>query len=233
MKLRKKVAIQIRTIRQEIQSRNALIGKSESGSTQTVKMGKDIRNGLKDVTRDVEVLEQLQKKEQENLEDRKLRKKKVKPEEEEEVKERASIVVLCKEHIEECKRFERSVRGTITGVYVDVPTDPTITTLPSIDGGQILLDQDAEIDSKVGQVSIAVARVKEMAVGLGQEIEMQGQMIGDLHEKVVKTTDQLESLNKRLKKTLAGVRKADRFCIDIIILVVILAIGGYIYNLFT
>jgi len=74
--------------------------------------------------------------------------------------------------------------------------------------------------------------LKDMANEMGKEIEMQGMMIDELDHKVEKTNAKLINLNKRLKKTLESVRKADRFCIDIILLVVILAIGGYLYNVF-
>jgi len=62
---------------------------------------------------------------------------------------------------------------------------------------------------------------------------MQEMMINELDRKVETTNAKLLNLNKRLKKTLEQVRKADRFCIDIILLIVVLAIGGYLYNVFS
>jgi len=235
-KLRKKVAQDLRHIREQIQERNALMGKTDMGNTTTVKMGRDIRNGLKDIIKEADELESMQKREVEKLEKKKLKNKPVDPKEEEEAKNREEIVLLCRQHIEECKRLEKQVRG-VTGVFTDNNTnEPLITSLPDIDGDegfQLLRRQDQQIDEELERASKGVAVLKDIAIEMGKEVEMQEMMIDELGKKVEKTNAKLINLNKRLKKTLQDVRKADRFCIDIILLVVILAIGGYLYNAFT
>lgn len=237
-KLRKKIAVDIKKIREQIEERNKLFSKSDSANTQTVRMGKEIRNALKDVSKEIEVLEQMQNKDAEKIENKKLRRKEVDPEEEKEVLvNREEIVKLCKQHIEECRKMERSIRGTASAVFNDIGENdkPTVTSLPDIDGDegfQLLHRQDKDIDEKLDRVSQGVSVLKEMAVEMGKEIELQEVIIDELDKKVDATNEQLLNLNKRMKKVLERVRKADRFCIDIIILVVILAIAGYIYNLF-
>jgi len=235
-KLRKKVAQDLRLIREQIQERNALMGKTDMGNTTTVKMGRDIRNGLKDVIKEADELESMQKREVEKLEKKKLKNKPVDPKEEEEVKNREEIVLLCRQHIEECKKLEKQVRG-VTGVFTDSNTnEPVITSLPDIDGDegfQLLRKQDEEIDAEIEVASKGVAILKEIAISMGQEVEMQGKMIEETERNVERANVKLINLNKRLKKTLQSVRKADRFCIDIILLIVLLAIGGYLYNVFS
>jgi len=117
--------------------------------------------------------------------------------------------------------LERAVRGTATSVFIDSnASDPTITSLPEIDGDpgfQLLLDQDREIDQVLDDISKGVGVLKEMAHGMSQEIEMQEAIIDELDTKVEKNVNQLLGLNKRMKKTLENVRKADRFCIDLIL----------------
>jgi len=61
-KLRKKVAIDLRKVREQIQERNELMGKNDMGNAVTVRMGRDIRNGLKDVMKETDELEAMQKK---------------------------------------------------------------------------------------------------------------------------------------------------------------------------
>jgi len=237
-KLRKKVAIDLRKVREQIQERNELMGKNDMGNAVTVRMGRDIRNGLKDVMKETDELEAMQKKQEEKLEDRKLRHKEIKPEEEEEIERKKEIVDLCRQHIEECKRLEKQVRGN-TGYSFSESTknqDVIITSLPDIDGDegfQLLRLQDQEIDEKLEQVSRGVKDLETMAKEMGKEIDMQGMMIGEVESKVEIANEKLANLNKRLKKTLAAYRKPSRFCIDIILLVVLLAIGGYLYNTFS
>jgi len=183
-------------------------------------------------------LKPCKKKQEEKLEDRKLRHKEIKPEEEEEIERKKEIVDLCRQHIEECKRLEKQVRGN-TGYSFSESTknqDVIITSLPDIDGDegfQLLRLQDQEIDEKLEQVSRGVKDLETMAKEMGKEIDMQGMMIDEVESKVVIANEKLANLNKRLKKTLAAYRKPDRFCIDIILLVVLLAIGGYLYNTFS
>jgi len=233
-KLRKKMATDLRTIRDQIQERNSLMGKNDMGNTVTVRLGRDIRNGIKEVMKEADELEVLQKRQAEKLERKKLKGKQIDPKEEEDVKARVEIVELCRSHIEECRKLEKQVRG-VGGTFFESETpNATITSLPDIEDEsfQLLIKQDDEINVKLDDVSKGVAVLKDMANEMGKEIEMQEKMIEELDNKVEKTNAKLINLNKRLKKTLEGVRKADRFCIDIILLVVVLAIGGYLYNVF-
>jgi len=236
-KLRKKVAADLRKVREEIGERDQLMAKSDMANTTTVKMGRDIRNGLKEVIKETDQLEAMQKREEERIEKRKLQKKEVLPEEEEEIEHRKEIVDLCRQHVEECKRLEKQVRGG-PGYSFSEPTTndgPVISSLPDIDGDegfQLLRMNDAQIDEKLDHVSRGVANLKGMAEEMGKEIEMQGMMIDQVTNRVEEANAKLINLNKRLKKTLEGFRKADRFCIDLILLVIILALGGYLYNSF-
>jgi len=234
-KLRKELANNLRNIREQIQERNSLMGKNDMGNTTTVKLGRDIRNGLKEVIKEADALEELQKKKQaDKLERKKLKGKKIDPKEEEDVKARQEIVDLSRQHIEECRRLEKQVRGAGGTFFETEKSDATVTSLPDIEDEsfQLLIQQDNEIDVKLDGVAKGVAVLKEMATEMGKEVEMQEVMIEELNTKVEKTNAKLINLNQRLKKTLEGVRKANRFCIDIILIVIILAIGGYLYNVF-
>jgi len=163
-----------------------------------------------------------------------LKGKAIEPKEEEDVKARQEIVELCRQHIEECRKLEKQVRGVGGTFFESETTDATVTSLPDIEDEsfQLLIQNDDKINEQLENVAKGVGVLKDMANEMGKEIEMQGMMIDELDHKVEKTNAKLINLNKRLKKTLESVRKADRFCIDIILLVVILAIGGYLYNVF-
>jgi len=234
-KLRKKLATDVRLIREQINERNELLG-SDMGNTTTVKMSKDIRNGLKTLTTEADELEALQKRQAEKIEKKKTKGKVVTEEESQEIQEREEIVTLCRQHIEECRKLEKSVRGTRSTIFADDNKDNSalVTELPDIDGerGQLLKQNDDEINAHLNTIGEHVTRLGTMATAMGQEIEMQGKMIDHLDAKVEKTNAKLNNLNKRMKKTLEGVRKADRFCIDIILIIIILAIVGYLYNTF-
>jgi predicted nucleic acid-binding Zn-ribbon protein len=235
-RLKKKISRDIKDVRQQIEERNQLLG-TTSNNLATVKMSTSIRQKLKEIQKDTETLNNLQKTEQEKIEKKKMKGKEIDPKVEEGVKIKAEIVELCYKHIEECKNLERSGLGQTTinfegSVKVD-GSKPLLTELPDIDdeGFQLLRKTDMEIDQKLDQVGEGVQVLKNMATEMGKEVELQTVMISELDHKVDKVNVQLENLNKRLKKALTSVRKADRFIIDFILLVVLLALVGYIYNL--
>jgi len=239
-KLRKKLAKDLKQIREEIQQRNELVGKDEFNKTATtVKRSQEIRNKLKEVGKEIDSLEKLQQREAEKLEERKIKKKDIPVEEEQEIERRAEIVLLCRSHVDECRRLEKTTKSNTTVMLFDRDnnsTDPLISELPDIDGDegfQMIKENDRQIDKKLDIVHGMIGELKEGAMLMGQEVERQGQMMEELEESVEKATANLVNLNKRLKDTIQKVRRADRFCIDIILVIVILGIGAYLYNVFT
>jgi len=118
-KLRKKLAKDVKQIREEIQQRNDLMGKNEDRTMTTVQRSQEIRNRLKEVGKEIDILEKIQKKEAEKLEERRLKKKEVSPEEEQEIERRAEIVLLCRSHVDECRRLEKTSKSNTTVMLFD------------------------------------------------------------------------------------------------------------------
>jgi hypothetical protein len=69
-RLRKKIAREVKAVREQISSRNELLGETENNQA-TVKLSVDIRSKIRDVKKEVELLSNLQKKEQSKFEDKK------------------------------------------------------------------------------------------------------------------------------------------------------------------
>jgi len=233
-KLRKKIAQQIKDVRTQLEERNELLGKTENNTT-TVRMSAEIRAKIKGIVKDTETLDSLQKKEFQKIEDRKAKNKKVEEKDEKQVEQRSEVVELCWKHIEECRHIERQGFGQ-TGALGsnDTTTKPLITELPDVDGDegfQLLRKNDQIIDQKLELASQGVRVLKEMASDMGKEIEVQTVMLNEVTEKVDRTQAHLDNINRRLKKTLVAVRKGDRFILDFILLVILLALGGFLYNM--
>jgi len=235
-RLKKKISRDIKDVRLRIKERNDLLGKTDN-NTVTVKMSAQIRTQIKECMKQIEELSVLQQQDQEKLEKKKLKKKPVSESDEKEMEYRLEIVDLCKKHVDECKSLERSGhKGANSPLFGDDANNdkPLITELPDIDGDegfQLLRRNDARIDQQLELVSQGVNVLREMAVEMGKEIELQGTMMTELDDKVERAQTHLNALNKRLKDVLTNVRKGDRFIIDFILLVILLALGGYIYNI--
>ena len=63
------------------------------------------------------------------------------------------------------------------------------------------------------------------------EVKVQSAMVDEITHKVDAASGHLTNLNKRMKKTLANTRSADRFILDFILLVILLGVVGYIVSL--
>jgi len=236
MRLRKKIAEDIRNTRKQIEERNLLMGnKKEKEGRDQVAISQAVRNSLKQIKADVKRLDDLQKDGQEELDQKKLKKKNVTKEQEEELKLRADIVETAWNHIKECERLEKSGYGnnqiTFKGSFED-GEKPTISELPDIDDPkfQLLRRNDKLLDDKLLVIEEGVKIAGEIATEMSKELDKQNILIEDLEEEVNKANDTLEGLNLRMKKTLEGIRKGDRFIVDLILIIIILAIAAFIYN---
>ncbi|GBG91132.1 hypothetical protein CBR_g51934 [Chara braunii] len=79
-------------------------------------------------------------------------------------------------------------------------------------------------------VSQGLNTLKNMAEDIHQELENQEPLVDEMHNKVDKANAEMRTTNKRLKDTVTSLRSSRNFCIDIILLAVVLGIAAYIYS---
>jgi len=234
-KIKRQISRDIKEVRKRIEERNQLLGKTDN-NTVTVRMSSDVRNKLKGIQKDAEQLQSLYQEEASKLEKKKAKGKDLDPAMEREVAARGELVDLAFKHIEECKQMEKSGYKYSNGLSgyddKDLPK-PTITELPDIDDEkfQDLRKNNALIDEKLELVEQGVSVLRDMANQHTREIEMQEVLIAENDKQVTKTQATLDNLNKRLKNTLNKVRSCDRFVLDFILVIIILAIIGYVYKM--
>lgn len=227
-RLKKKIAVQSRNIRQLIKDRDEL-EKTAPGTVANVEISQEIRNGIKEVRGDAAAIDQLQKKEKETY----IKKNKTVPEKEQLMEKREEIVQNIFDHLEEIQQLNTKRHGDSGFSVNKKSTDPVITELPDIDDGgfQMLRKNDQVIDGMLNDISDGVNVLRDMASQMGTAAQAQGIALDDLENKVDKVNDELENINTRLRKALESVRKGDRFILDIILLCVLLGLCGYIYSI--
>ena len=96
---------------------------------------------------------------------------------------------------------------------------------------QQMVNNDEQIDQNLDAISRGLEEVMEMGKEMNTQLDIQDVMLNDLENTIDKGTGELRSINSRLKKSLADIRGGDRVCMDMICLVLMLAIGGYLYNM--
>ncbi|CAN1237283.1 SYP71, partial [Linum grandiflorum] len=74
--------------------------------------------------------------------------------------------------------------------------------------------------------------LKDMAHDMNEELDRQVPLMDEIDDKVDKAASDLRSTNVRLKDTVNQLRSSRNFCIDIVLLCVVLGIAAYLYNVY-
>lgn len=85
-------------------------------------------------------------------------------------------------------------------------------------------------DQGLDIISEGLDTLKNLAHDMNEEVDRQVPLIDEIDTKVDRATADLKNTNVRLKETLHKLRSSRNFCIDIILLCVILGIASYLYN---
>lgn len=85
-------------------------------------------------------------------------------------------------------------------------------------------------DQGLDMISEGLDTLKNMAHDMNEELDRQVPLMDEIDTKVDKATADLKNTNVRLKDTVTQLRSSRNFCIDIVLLCIILGIAAYLYN---
>ncbi|CAO2824256.1 unnamed protein product [Amaranthus hypochondriacus] len=85
-------------------------------------------------------------------------------------------------------------------------------------------------DQGLDMIAEGLDTLKNMAHDMNEELDRQVPLMDEIDTKVDKATSDLKNTNVRLKDTVTQLRSSRNFCIDIILLCIILGIAAYLYN---
>lgn len=148
------------------------------------------------------------------------------------------INILYK-NLEELNRLERRphIKPGKEEIWIDIePPKENFYTFPDVENDACLTslkNQDSLIDKKLELISDQVHIIKHMALEIGKEIGEQEEMIDVLTKKTSLVEDSLDNINGRLKNVLDKQRKPTRFIIDVILIVLLLSLVAFIYQMVT
>ncbi|KAL2229405.1 UNVERIFIED_CONTAM: Syntaxin-71 [Sesamum indicum] len=86
-------------------------------------------------------------------------------------------------------------------------------------------------DQGLDVIAEGLDTLKNMAQDMNEEVDRQVPLMDEIDTKVDKATADLKNTNVRLKDTVNQLRSSRNFCIDIILLCIILGIAAYLYKL--
>ncbi|KAF2616252.1 hypothetical protein F2Q70_00012186, partial [Brassica cretica] len=84
-------------------------------------------------------------------------------------------------------------------------------------------------DEGLDVISEGLDALKNLARDMNEELDKQVPLMDEMETKVDGATSDLKNTNVRLKQQLVKMRSSRNFCIDIILLCVVLGIISYIY----
>ncbi|KAK1315165.1 Syntaxin-71 [Acorus calamus] len=85
-------------------------------------------------------------------------------------------------------------------------------------------------DQGLDVIAEGLDTLKNMAHDMNEEMDRQVPLMDEIDTKVDRATADLKNTNVRLKETVTQLRSSRNFCIDIILLCIILGIAAYLYN---
>ncbi|GAB2275108.1 Syntaxin-71 [Dionaea muscipula] len=85
-------------------------------------------------------------------------------------------------------------------------------------------------DQGLDVISDGLDTLKNLAIDMNEELDRQVPLMDEIETKVDKATADIKKTNVRLKENLHQLRSSRNFCIDIILLCVILGIASYLYK---
>ncbi|ONK80814.1 uncharacterized protein A4U43_C01F22060 [Asparagus officinalis] len=85
-------------------------------------------------------------------------------------------------------------------------------------------------DQGLDVIAEGLDTLKNMAHDMNEEVDRQVPLMDEIDSKVDRANADLKNTNVRLKETVHQLRSSRNFCIDIILLCIILGIAAYLYN---
>jgi hypothetical protein len=251
----KKIMIQtkITETKSHITNRAELLEKSGKGSVDTVKASAAIRKDLKEL----EQLKEELKRTHADEERKAIKKARSKPGGEEVVRQniakRDEILTVIQENIDELRFQERNAGAVGGGDAGGGPgreklmssrqpksrPKPPAQNLEEMDGGTEGLDQsflqikknDQELDRELDLVHAGVKRLGVMAGEMNTELKIQSAMIDETKQKAEDVNAHLLEVNKKMKRALDASGGASKWCLNIICIIILLSVVGYIYKM--
>ena len=128
-------------------------------------------------------------------------------------------------------------KGIVLGGGFGVNSDPNAEEEELSQEDQLRLQQvrkrDEEMDRKfLDAIEEGLETLQAKILLQNDELHKQSIMIDNMSEGIDKVQDHLESINNKMKKVLAeSARSADKLCMDIICIVILLTLVGIIYTM--
>eukprot|EP00898_Chlorokybus_atmophyticus_P000422 jgi/Chlat1/1380/Chrsp119S08662 len=88
----------------------------------------------------------------------------------------------------------------------------------------------AKQDESLDVISAGLSTLKNMGEDMNEELDKQEILIENMEKKIDTASTEIKSQNNKIKGLITNVRSTRNFCIDVTLIILLLAIGFYIYK---
>ncbi|RID47657.1 hypothetical protein BRARA_I04235 [Brassica rapa] len=168
--------------------------------------------------------------------------KRVKGLSQEEFDARNDMVLSLREKIESVPEGSVPINGwTASTSYTNIRLDTNVYD-DRVDSGYFQRTEESgnfkqeykmrrmKQDQGLDFIAEGLDTLKNMAQDINEELDRQEPLVDEIDTKIDKASTDLKSTNVKLKDTVTKLRSSRNFCIDIILLCILLGIAAFIYN---
>ncbi|XP_009116809.1 syntaxin-73 [Brassica rapa] len=168
--------------------------------------------------------------------------KRVKGLSQEEFDARNDMVLSLREKIESVPEGSVPINGwTASTSYTNIRLDTNVSD-DRVDSGYFQRTEESgnfkqeykmrrmKQDQGLDFIAEGLDTLKNMAQDINEELDRQEPLVDEIDTKIDKASTDLKSTNVKLKDTVTKLRSSRNFCIDIILLCILLGIAAFIYN---
>jgi syntaxin of plants SYP7 len=94
-----------------------------------------------------------------------------------------------------------------------------------------LFSPDEDFDMQLDQIGEGIQDLAEIAQMQNEEVKRQNQMLDNVGTKIDAAHDHIENVNAKMKETLQQVRSADKVCVDIMCIVLMVGLAAVLYQI--
>jgi len=96
---------------------------------------------------------------------------------------------------------------------------------------QQIQNRDKEFDQELDTIGEGIKDLAEIAGIQSEEVKRQNIMLENVEERIDTAAEHISTVNQRMKETLNEVRAADKICVDIMCILLMVGLGAVFWNL--
>jgi hypothetical protein len=128
-------------------------------------------------------------------------------------------------------RFSKNTWAASGGGFGDFTAHDNGIEVTDVQRSQIqqLYDRDADFDKQLDLLSEGLKDLSEVAMMQQEEVKRQNVMLDNVEQKIDDVHEHLNNVNFKMKETLNQIRGADKICVDVLCILLMVGLGAVLY----